>query len=365
MTKKQTKHRRRMRQLRAWLLLITMVVLVALAVVGVVSLVMPRYRYAPLDSHTSEDLGYERTFDKKIVNIALFGIDTREPDSFSGLSDCIMIVSVNTETKQVKLLSIMRDSLVRIEKNGKTSFGKINAVYQRGAAQSIRAINRNFGTDISDYVTVNFFGLAKIIDALGGVDITLTDEEIADLGPKRPTINFYIGEICAGLGVDPKDYYLTKSGTQHVNGVQAVAYSRIRYVRNTWGGSDDFGRTDRQRYVLEQLFTAAKTMPKSRCLSLIKTALPCIETSLTYGDMASLAVNVLLKQPSFAQMRIPRYEFLMDPPHGKWGSAVYYDLDYAAAVIKAVIYDDMTIDAFEEIRPVEKNDWYAKANGKG
>ena len=81
--------------------------------------------------------------------------------------------------------------------------------------------------------------------------------------------------------------------------------------------------------------------------------------------MASLAVNVLLKQPSFVQMRIPRYEFLMDPPHGKWGSAVYYDLDYAAAVIKAVIYDDMTIDAFEEIHPVEKNDWYAKANGNG
>ena len=199
-----------MRQLRAWLLLIAMVALVVLAGVGVVSLVLPRYRYAPLESHTSEDLGYERTFDKKIMNIALFGIDPREPNSFSGLSDCIMIVSVNTETKQVKLLSIMRDSLVRTEKNGKKSFGKINAVYQRGAAQSIRAINQNFGTDISDYVTVNFFGLAKIIDALGGVDITLTDEEIADLGPKRPTINFYIGEICAGLGVDPKDYYLIR-----------------------------------------------------------------------------------------------------------------------------------------------------------
>lgn len=66
---------------------------------------------------------------------------------------------------------------------------------------------------------------------------------------------------------------------------------------------------------------------------------------------------------TFEQMRIPRYEFVMDSPGGEWGSAVYYDLDYASAVIKAVIYDDMTIDAYEDIHPVEKNDWYAKETG--
>ncbi len=362
MTRKQALRRRRQR--RALLLLLSVLTALVIAVVGLVMLFMPRYRYNPMESQTSEDLGYSYTFDKKILNIALFGIDAREPDSFTGLSDCIMILSVNTETKQVKLLSIMRDSLVRFEKNGKIRYGKINTAYNTGGPTlSIKTINQNFGTDISEYVTINFYGLAKVIDALGGIDITLTQDEITDFGSSRPTINFYIREICNGLGENPESHFITSAGTQHVNGIQAVAYSRIRYVRNTWGGFDDFGRTDRQRYVMEQLFELAKTMPKSRCIKLIKALSPYLETSLSYSELAGLATGVLLQSPTFEQMRIPRYEFVMDSPGGEWGSAVYYDLDYASAVIKAVIYDDMTIDAYEDIHPVEKNDWYAKETG--
>ncbi len=353
------KRRRRKRARRLALLVLCCVLIVGVIAAVGISLWLPKYKYNPIEVSKPEELGFENPFSDKVVNIALFGLDARKPDEFKGLSDSIMVLSLNSETKKVKLFSVMRDSLVAIERNGKTTYDKINSAYLRGGPQlAIKTLNKNFQLDISEYVTVNFYGLTKIIDSVGTIDITLTDAEVTAHGTSHQSgINDYIEEICRYMNLDYNQYKVTTPGLIHANGVQAVAYSRIRYVRNIWGGADDYGRTDRQRYVMEQLFQKALTMSKAKYVSLAKAAAPYMETSLSYGEIMGLAFDILLKSPTFEQNRIPRYEFVMDPPAAH-SSSVYYDLDYAAAVIRAVIYEDKTIDAYEELHPVEKKDWF-------
>ena len=355
----RSRRRRKKRARRLALLIVCTVAVLAVLVTVAISLWMPKYHYNPIEVSKPEELGFENVFSEKVVNIALFGLDAREPDTFTGLSDSIMILSLNSETKKIKLFSVMRDSLVAIEKNGKTSYTKINSAYLQGGPQlAIKTLNQNFGLDISEYATVNFYGLTKIIDAVGTIDITLTDAEVTAHGTTHQSgINDYIREICLHMGLDYEQYKVTTPGLIHANGVQAVAYSRIRYVKNIWGGSDDFGRTDRQQYVMEQLFQKALTMDKANYVSLAKAAAPYMETSLSYNEIMGLAFDILLKSPSFEQNRIPRYEFVMESPAAH-SNCVYYDLNYAAAVIKAVIYDDVTIDEYEDLHPVEKKDWF-------
>ena len=353
------KRRRKRRARRLALLILCCVLIIGVIAVVAVSLWLPKYKYNPIEVSKPEELGFENKFSGKVVNIALFGLDARSPDEFRGLSDSIMILSLNSETKKIKLFSVMRDSLVAIEKNGKTSYTKINSAYLQGGPQlAIKTLNKNFNLDISEYVTVNFFGLAKIIDSVGTIDITLTDAEVNTHGTTHQSgINDYISEICQSMNLDYNEYKITTPGLIHANGVQAVAYSRIRYVKNVWGGADDYGRTDRQRYVMEQLFQKALTMSKAKYVSLAKAAAPYMETSLSYSEIMGLAFDILLKSPTFEQNRIPRYEFVMDSPASR-SNCVYYDLDYASAVFKAVIYEDMTIDEYEDLHTVEKKNWF-------
>ena len=245
----------------------TSVVLVLAIAVGVFRIVF-NYNYNDI-TKKPEDLGFESVINDKIVNVALFGIDTRDLKSFKGLSDSIMIISLNTETKKVKIMSVMRDTLVPITYNGKTTYGKINSAYSKGGPElAIKTLNTIFGLDISEYATVNFYGMADIIDAVGGIEVELAKGEldamvheygyVANLG-----LNGNVEEICKYKGLDPSKYYIKEAGVQHLNGVQAVAYARIRHAANVEGVNDDYGRTDRQRLVMEQLFNKAVKLGKS------------------------------------------------------------------------------------------------------
>ncbi len=344
---------------RRTIIALTSVILV-LAVLISSFFIFFHYNYNPI-TEDFDELGIDSIIDKDIINVALFGIDTRDKKSFKGLSDSIMIMSLNTKTKQVKVISVMRDTLVPIEYNGTTTYNKITTAYQKGGPElAIKTLNKVFNLDISEYATVNFYGMSDIIETVGGIDAELTDREVMARGKNNYGINDMIEELCQYLGYNPKDYYVTTSGKQHLNGVQAVAYARIRYVPNIWGTNNDYGRTDRQRYVMEQLFNKATKMSKSQYVKLAKALIPCSETSLSYSEILSLAVNILLKSPTFVQARIPQNEFLMNSPSGSFGSVVYYDLDYAAKVIHSIIYDDMTIEQYVEQNGIEKNDWYAK-----
>ena len=305
------------------------------------------------------DLGFEEVLDESIVNIALFGIDARNPKSFKGLSDSIMILSLNKGTKKVKIISVMRDTLTPITYNGKTTYNKINSAYQKGGPElAIKTLNTIFKLDISEYATVNFYGMADIIDAVGGIEAELTKSEVAKFNGTQRSINGCIYEICHNLKLNPKDYYIFTPGVHHLNGVQAVAYSRIRYVANIWGTNNDYGRTDRQRYVMEQLFNKALTIDKSKYPKLAKALIPCSETSLSYSEIIDLAFDILLNSPTFAQARVPQEEYQMKEPNTKLGSVVYYDLDFAAKLIHAFIYDDITPEDYIEENGVEKNPWY-------
>ncbi|MBR7133842.1 MAG: LCP family protein [Clostridia bacterium] len=342
-----------------WIFTVLIILAVIAAIIGITAAVAMRfikknfnYNYNEITSKP-EDLGFEEVVDDRIVNIALFGIDTRNENSFSGRSDCVMIMSINTKTDKVKLISVLRDTLVPIDKNGVTAYNKLNNAYASGGPErAIKTLNTVFGLDISEYATVNFSGMAEIIDAVGGIEATVTQNELS-------LLNSGVYEHCNILDLEYNDYKLEAAGTQHLNGIQAVAYSRIRYAATAEGTTNDYGRTDRQRYVLGQLFKKATTLEKSQYMGLIRALMPCCETSLSYSEIFDLAVDVLLQSPSFSETRIPDTKYTMKAPNAGVGSIVYYDLGFAAKLIHAFIYDDITPEAYIEANGTEKNDWYS------
>lgn len=317
--------------------------------------------------------------DENIVNVALFGVDSRDIDDFTGLTDSIMILSINQKTDTIKIISVMRDTFVPIvDENDKfKNYGKINSAYASGkddvtksAEIAVNTLNSVYDLDIANYAVVNFFGMIEIIDAVGGITANITQDELTWKGANHPNLNNCMDEICAEKGLRAKDYYITKPGEQKLNGVQAVAYARVRHCKSIWGTNDDFGRTDRQRHVMQELFNKAVKMEKTRYVSLIDALIPCSQTSLSPTKILDLAVSVLLQKPKFEQYRIPPEghvsEMLMtanfnNAERKRYGSVVYYDLDYAAKMVNAIIFDDMTVDEFVEKNPIERNYWFKSA----
>lgn len=324
-----------------------------------------KYNYNAITTDPDK-LGFTDVKEKGVINVALFGVDSRDETVFKGNTDSIMILSLNTNTKKVKIFSIMRDTLVPMEYQGDSYFAKINSAYSKGPEHAIKTINQAFDLDISEYATVNFYGMTDIIDAVGGITATITQDELTWKGNDHPNLNNCMDEICSEMGLNAKDYYIHTAGEQTLNGVQAVAYARVRHCTTVWGTRDDFGRTDRQRHVMQELFNKAITMKKTQYVSLIKALIPCSETSLSYSDVLGLAVNILLSSPTFEQYRLPpseyQSEFLMTSPSG-YGSIIYYDLDYAAKLVNAIIYDDVTMEQYIELNPIERNNWYYEMTG--
>ena len=140
--------------------------------------------------------------------------------------------------------------------------------------------------------------------------------------------------------------------------MQAVAYSRIRYCKSVWDTSNDYGRTDRQRHVMQELFNKATKLKKSQYISLANALIPCTKTSMSTSEILSIAASVLLNSPKFEQYRIPQNEFLMPAPSGSFGSVLYYDLDFVSKLIHGIIYDDMTIESYVEANGIGKTSWY-------
>ena len=341
----------------------TLLALIILAVSFV--LIYFDYNYKEITTDPNK-LGFTEVKQEGVVNIALFGVDTRDENVFKGNTDSIMILSLNTNTKKVKIISVMRDTFVPMDYQGKNYYAKINSAYSKGPEHAIKTLNQVFDLDISEYATVNFFGMTDIINAVGGITATITKDELTWKGHGHPNLNNCMDEICKEMGLNAKDYYIHTPGEQTLNGVQAVAYARVRHCTSTWGTRDDFGRTDRQRHVMQELFNKATKMETSQYISLAKALIPCTETSLSYSDIIGLATSILLDSPKFEQYRLPPAEyqnnFLMKGPTG-YGSIIYYDLDYAAGLVNGLIYDDMAMEQYVELNPIEKNDWYYDMTG--
>ena len=220
-----------------------------------------------------------------VINILLVGIDTRDTSLTSGLQqgDVQIILSINKDTGSIKLTSLLRDMYVTIP--GYVNKNRINVSYARGGGQlAMRTVNKNFEMNIQNYVTINFYGLASIIDAIGGVDIDLTKTEAG-------AINTYLRK-------HPPKYDNTdgsqrvalekKDGVQHLDGVQAVMYARLRKIDN------DFGRTARQRHLLELLLEKVmQDMSLDKMMTLIETCVPYVSTNMNPSTMVELGMTVL------------------------------------------------------------------------
>lgn len=208
--------------------------------------------------------------------IALFGLDNRSTGNLSsGRSDVIMLAVINDETHEVKLVSVYRDSFLD---TGNGVYEKCNAAYAKGGPeQAISMLNTNLDLTISDYVTVDFNSIVECVDLLGGIELTITDDEaILMLG--------YIQEINKITGHNSK--CPESGGTYTLDGVQACAYARIRY-----GGGDDYRRTERQRAVIAAMVQKAQHSNIKTINSLINQVFGDIQTSFSNADLLSLAAN--------------------------------------------------------------------------
>ena len=211
-----------------------------------------------------------------VQNILLIGIDTRAGSSWNGLSDSMILCTINNDKKTITLTSFMRDLCVNIPGKGTA---KLNAAHGKGAGPLlVQTIEENFKIHIDYYATVNFYNMINIIDALGGVDIDVTDEE-------AKVMAIYIKQMCQGIGLDPTPYYVTTTGHIHLNGMQAVAYARNRYTKG-W----DYKRTERQRIILTAMFAKLQHSDLGTINSFLNAALPNITTNMP-GDIVMYFVN--------------------------------------------------------------------------
>lgn len=210
--------------------------------------------------------------------IALFGGDSRSGDLEEGAqSDTIMIAAINSDTKEVRIASVYRDTTVR-HADGKIR--KANyAYYTGGPKDAINMLNKNFDLDIQDYVTVDFKALADVVDLIGGIEVDVTDEEAEEMNKHIEGT----GEV-AGKEV----HYMESGGLQKLDGVQAVTYARIR--KNVGG---DYKRTERQRTVIMKVVEKAKKMDLVTINKIINKVFSQISTSFTLSDMVSLAAGAM------------------------------------------------------------------------
>ena len=204
-------------------------------------------------------------------NIALFGVDSRDQDLLSGdnRSDTIMICSINKKTGETRLVSVYRDTLLNI---GGGDYRKCNAAYAFGGPQqAVAMLNANLDLNITDFVTVGFEGLAETIDALGGIDLEITEEEMEYM-------NSYMDDMYYEIGTEYDE--VADWGMQHLSGIQATAYCRIRYT-----AGDDFRRAERQRTVLMLTMEKARKANPLRLAAAAGAVMGRTATSLSSGEL--------------------------------------------------------------------------------
>lgn len=211
-------------------------------------------------------------------NIALFGIDSREDDYGTGnRSDCIIIASINNDTKEVKLVSVYRDTYLQIPGR---SLDKVTHAYSYGgAALAMSTLNTNLDLNISEYLTVNFSAVTKIVDAVDGVSINITSEE-------TKYINAYIDGNIQSTGVYAE--HITQPGTYNLNGTQALAYARIRYTN---GG--DYKRTERMRDVIIAVTNKLKQKNVTEINKIMDEILPEVSTNINGNEILKMLPTLM------------------------------------------------------------------------
>ena len=288
-----------------------------------------------LDIHV--DVAENETM-KGYRNIALFGVDSttgslgKDKESKTR-SDTIIIASINEETKEVKLVSVYRDTFLNL---GNDTYTKCNAAYQKGGPeQAMQMLNTNLDMDIKDFVTVGFKGLKDVVDALGGVEIEITKGEISHL-------NNYQYSMAEDMKIEYTP--VKEPGVQTLNGLQAVAYCRIRQIGN------DFQRTERQRTVLTQISEKAKTMSASQLTTIAESAFEEVYTSLELKEILDL-IQIIGEYEIVDSAGFPQMDMLTTGTIGSHGSCVV-PLDLAESVVwlHEFLFDEEGYEVTERVQ---------------
>ena len=243
------------------IIVLVLLILLAIIIGSIVWVINDKFSKMQQIDIDEEELSVSSEIEQNLAeyrNIALFGIDSRQ-DTYSrgNRSDCIIIASLNNTTKEVKLISVYRDTYVNIEGHG---LDKITHAYSYGEAPlAIKTLNTNLDLNIKEFVTVNFDAVKEIVDNIGGISMNITQEEVSHISG------------------------ISKAGTYNLTGEQALAYSRIRYAT---GG--DYKRTERMRDVLTAVMNKIKTFDISRLNSFIDFVLPKIYTNISASDVFSM-----------------------------------------------------------------------------
>ena len=247
--------------------IIVLVLLIILAIIvgGTFAFVHSKLSKMQQVDLNEDDLNVSAQAEQQLAeyrNIAIFGVDSRDDSYDKGnRSDCIIIASINNKTKEVKLISVYRDTYVQIEGHG---LDKITHAYSYGEAPlAIKTLNTNLDLNIKEFVTVNFDVVKETVDYIGGISMPITSEEV--------------GHISG----------ITKPGTYTLTGEQALAYSRIRYAS---GG--DYKRTERMRDVLTAVANKVKTLNISQLNGFVDTILPKVYTNITSADVFSMMPSI-------------------------------------------------------------------------
>lgn len=267
--------------------------------------------------------------------VALFGVDSRNSSVGKGnMSDVIILCTVNQETGAIKLTSVFRDTYLNIDE--KNSYNKINLAYSRGGPkQAVEALNRNLDLQIDDYATFNWKAVADAINILGGVDVELSKAEFY-------YINAYITETVESTNVG--SHHLKKAGPNHLDGVQAVAYARLRKM------DTDFARTERQRKIIELSFEKLKKADFAVVNNVMEIVFPQILTSVTLNDVIPMAKN-LTKYHIAATSGFP--EARSDAILGKKGDCVIpQTLESNVIKLHQFLFDDEAYTPSEMVKKI-------------
>lgn len=261
-----------------------------------------------------------------VTSVLLIGSDSRTSGT-EGRSDAMILITISDRTKTVHMTSLLRDMYVEIPGH---DGNRLNAAYAYGGPELLmETINQNFGTGVYHYAVVNFEAFANLVDAVGGVELELTNEEVQ-------WVNAYLNEYNELRGMPMETDYLdtSLSGNIHLNGAQALAYCRNRYI------GTDFARTQRQRNVLSAVM---KKLPGALITNpggLINGLFPNLTTNLTQGECMRLAMMA---------GKLLTYDIVQDslPLDGTYSNAtiremsvLQVDFDQNRAYIRKEIYGE-------------------------
>ncbi len=275
--RRSARHSKRRRKRRGRIILI-LEILVLLVLCGVLYVVTKLDRLGTNDLTGIEMNDVDSEELEGYTNIALFGLDSRDGSLEKGArTDAMMIASINNQTKEIKLVSVYRDTYLRQDDDVYT---KANAAYATGGAESaINMLNKNLDMNIEQYVAIDFSALVITVDHLGGLEIEIDEAE-------RQQLNHIIKETSSVTGVATTE--VPDTGLVLLDGVQSTAYARIRYTEG-----DDYRRTERQREVISKILDKAKGTNLSTLDRIIDDVLPHVSTNLTTAEMLKMASNIL------------------------------------------------------------------------